>query len=58
MNQRTRIFIRYIFIIILGVIAHAAYGLSQENPIVRNGACRDDRWQEPCPSTVFPPTGY
>lgn len=34
MNHRTRNFIRYLFVVLLGVFLHLAYELSGENPIV------------------------
>lgn len=34
MNLRTRNFLRYLFVVLLGVFLHFAYGLSGENPIV------------------------
>lgn len=34
MNRRTRIFIRYLFVVLFGVFLHYAYELSGENPIV------------------------
>ena len=34
MNQRTRNFLRYLFVVLLGVFLHFAYELSGENPIV------------------------
>lgn len=34
MNQRTRNFIRYLFVVLLGVFLHFAYELSGQNPIV------------------------
>ena len=34
MNNRTRIILRYLFVVLLGVFLHFAYELSGENPIV------------------------
>ena len=34
MNQRTRIILRYLFVVLFGVFLHFAYELSGENPIV------------------------
>ncbi len=34
MNNRTRILLRYLFVVLLGVFLHFAYELSGENPIV------------------------
>ena len=34
MNHRTRILLRYLFVVLLGVFLHFAYELSGENPIV------------------------
>jgi len=34
MNQRTRYFIRYLFVVLFGVFLHFAYELSGNNPIV------------------------
>lgn len=34
MNQRTRFFIRYLFVVLFGVFLHFAYELSGNNPIV------------------------
>lgn len=34
MNNRTRIILRYLFVVLLGVLLHFAYELSGENPIV------------------------
>lgn len=34
MNQRTHIFIRYLFVVLFGVFLHFAYELSGNNPIV------------------------
>ena len=34
MSQRTRNFLRYLFVVLLGVFLHFAYELSGENPIV------------------------
>ena len=34
MTNRTRIFLRYLFVVLLGVFLHFAYQLSGENPIV------------------------
>ena len=34
MNHRTRNFLRYLFVVLLGVFLHYAYELSGENPIV------------------------
>ena len=34
MTNRTRVFLRYLFVVLLGVFLHFAYQLSGENPIV------------------------
>lgn len=34
MNMRTRIFLRYLFVVLFGIFLHFAYELSGENPIV------------------------
>lgn len=34
MNHRTRIILRYLFVVLLGVFLHFAYELSGENPII------------------------
>lgn len=34
MNTRTRIFLRYLFVVLFGVFLHFAYELSGENPII------------------------
>ena len=34
MNNRTRVILRYLFVVLLGVFLHFAYELSGENPIV------------------------
>ena len=34
MTNRTRIFLRYLFVVLLGIFLHFAYELSGENPIV------------------------
>lgn len=34
MNQRTRVILRYLFVVLFGVFLHFAYELSGENPIV------------------------
>jgi len=34
MNHRTRVILRYLFVVLLGVFLHFAYELSGENPIV------------------------